>query len=1402
MLACISIRRWAARGCQLGLSLCALQSYGAGLKRVAHPLKMEGISLLVRAGPAKGALPLGGKGITRVAAGINPFLPKPASALGAGIASDGSLGSGAVSYGNSTYSIPASVGRQVGGNLFESFSRFNLLQGEIADFQGPSGVHNILARITGGSASSVNGTIQADIPGADLFLLNPAGVLFGRNARLQVNGAFTVSTADNVDLAQNGEFLASLGSGTLLTPGAVSGFGFLGANPAPVSFSGSQLRVPSGTGLNVIAGDVTLAGPTGDAAGTGASLSAPGGVLNVFSAASPGEVPFRLTAAAGAAGFATLGTVSLRDGSAISIDGSGGGQLVIRAGTVRLNDASVNAVNSGSTPGGDITIHAIGTLSVLNGALVQGTTQGSGSGGNLSVQAAAVDVSGTHGTTGSEVRVRADSGTGDAGLLSVRAAKVTLSDGGFLSGSSDSAGNGGNLTLDTDTLTITGSASGIFDSAYASGDAGKITLDANKRISITAGAGIFANAEASGVGGDLTIHAGSLYIGGAAAPTAYTGISDQSSEGATGVAGDVLIDVSRGLEIRAGGEISASTFSSRQAGNLTIQTSYLSVNGTGTPGAEPTGVFDQAGVGESNDMGGDGGDLRIVARHTLILKGGGLISSDTFSAGHAGDIFVSAPDVLLVGKNPSVFTGISADTRVGATGAGGNIAVAAGKLSIIGGAEIAANTFSAGKAGNLTVRAQSLTVQGAGVPFTGIYDSSAAGKAGDTGGAAGNLDVRVADALTLLGGGVISTVTATSGNSGSLNIQAGSLSIDGAADPGGFTGIAAASNAGGGAAGELTVVVPGSINIRAAGEIEANTFSSGSAGKLTVDAGSMTIDGSLTPNAATGISDESDRGAGTARHAGGKGGSLNVMVDGSLVIEGGASIDTDTATSGQAGDVRVTAKSILIDGKGYDRGTYISAEAEPSSTGAGGSVTINAGRLVITRGGDVDTDTYDNQNAGDIVVHVGSLSILGDRQQDTYLSSDTEAGGNAGTVSVQADHILIDGKGFDTSTSISAEVEQGATGAGGNLHVGAGTLIICNGGEIDTDTNGNKNAGDLTINAQAVSIMGEPDYSTYISSNTEAGGNAGNVSVTASSILVDGKGSAGSAFIAAAAEQGATGAGGDVSVETGTLVLVDGGDIAASTSSPRNGGDIAVLAGTANVSGFDSGIFATSNLNAGAGAAGAISLQCDHLAMAAAGGISTDALAASAGDITVNVRQDATLKGGSFITSSAGMSGGNITLQTGGVLYLLHSGIGATAGTDKSANGSGSAQTGGNGGNIRIDPNIIVLDDSRVSANAAIGRGGNIILKSENYLNSGSPITATGTATGTVTIASPPLDLSGALLGLPSAPVASETQLQETCAMAINGDFSSFLAVGQGDVEAAPNEPQGGFGLSGKGPRH
>jgi filamentous hemagglutinin family protein len=176
----------------------------------------------------------------------------------ADITLDGSMGpAGALAGPN--FQIGAELGRQVGSNLFHSFGVFNINSPESVTFSGPNSIDNILGRVTGGSASTINGLLRSTIPEANLFFLNPAGVVFGPNASLNVQGSFHVSTADYLKLADGTRFDALPSSNdALLTTVPPEAFGFLGENPAGISLQGSFLQVPDGNMLSVVVGIVRM----------------------------------------------------------------------------------------------------------------------------------------------------------------------------------------------------------------------------------------------------------------------------------------------------------------------------------------------------------------------------------------------------------------------------------------------------------------------------------------------------------------------------------------------------------------------------------------------------------------------------------------------------------------------------------------------------------------------------------------------------------------------------------------------------------------------------------------------------------------------------------------------------------------------------------------------------------------------------------------------------------------------------------------------------------------------------------------------------------------------------------------------------------------------------------------
>jgi filamentous hemagglutinin family protein len=142
---------------------------------------------------------------------------------------DGSLGpTGPIPLVDQNFEIPDTVGQTVGPNLFHSFGLFNINTGESATFTGPAAIDNVISRVTGGSQSFIDGLLSSKIESANLWFINPAGVLFGQHASLDIQGSFHVSTADYLKLGDGGRFEATYPEKSVLTTAPPEAFGFLG----------------------------------------------------------------------------------------------------------------------------------------------------------------------------------------------------------------------------------------------------------------------------------------------------------------------------------------------------------------------------------------------------------------------------------------------------------------------------------------------------------------------------------------------------------------------------------------------------------------------------------------------------------------------------------------------------------------------------------------------------------------------------------------------------------------------------------------------------------------------------------------------------------------------------------------------------------------------------------------------------------------------------------------------------------------------------------------------------------------------------------------------------------------------------------------------------------------------
>jgi filamentous hemagglutinin family protein len=172
-------------------------------------------------------------------------------------------------------------GIRSGTNLFHSFQQFGLNEGQIANFLSKPEIQNILGRVVGGDPSVINGLIQVIGGQSNVFLMNPAGIIFGANASLNVPASFTATTATGISIGNNW-FNASGANNYAALVGTPNAFAFTTPQPGAIINAGN-LTVPSGQSLSFLGGIVLNTG----------QLKAPGGQITV--SAVPGDRLVRIS---------------------------------------------------------------------------------------------------------------------------------------------------------------------------------------------------------------------------------------------------------------------------------------------------------------------------------------------------------------------------------------------------------------------------------------------------------------------------------------------------------------------------------------------------------------------------------------------------------------------------------------------------------------------------------------------------------------------------------------------------------------------------------------------------------------------------------------------------------------------------------------------------------------------------------------------------------------------------------------------------------------------------------------------------------------------------------------------------------------------------------------------------
>jgi filamentous hemagglutinin family protein len=702
--------------------------------------------------------------------------------------------------GSTQFNITGGTRPANGPNLFHSFGNFNVPTNNIANFLNDAALPttNILGRVTGGNVSSIFGTIQTTGFGqANLFLMNPAGFLFGPTATLNVGGMVTFTSADYLRFSDNTRFNAAANpsADALLSTAPVAAFGFLGSHPGAITVQGSQLSVAPDQGLSLVGGDITIEGATlAPNKVQPARLTVPGGHIALISVASPGEVG--LLGAGGQPtepiwnGFTKFGNILLAQGASLDTSADAAGRVVIRGGQFTMADASIKAISENSAGNGagqattspTIAITAE-TVTLNNGAYITADTHGTAPAGDITFNV------GTMTTRAGVNRVplnpndndivagnliASDSWSlnidaGPAGNITIQgiegqgtaASSVLLRDSSISSrifGGSPEARRS-SITINADSLILTneglpggGAAATIVSNTIGPAPAGNITLNVNTWL-------VNLNPDETPIEGARKVFiVTSNNPGSTSGPTGnitVSGIRPESTDAARLVALND-INISAGAD---GGTVST------PPGHITITAETLSL-------ANDTGIV-TATFGEAPPPAGDialnVNTLRAHTRPDGTLINGlpqSFLASVSLS-GQAGNITVSgvgpettdAARLLALNNlelNTVVFGGNSTTTPAA-------IMVTAETIQLTNSRNIKTNTSGAAPAGNITFNATTLSAD------QGSKISS--GTSGE--GRGGSIMITTGQSVTLNNGSSITAASTGPGNAGDITINGG-----------------------------------------------------------------------------------------------------------------------------------------------------------------------------------------------------------------------------------------------------------------------------------------------------------------------------------------------------------------------------------------------------------------------------------------------------------------------------------------------------------------------------------------------------------------------------------------------------------------------------------------------------
>jgi filamentous hemagglutinin family protein len=949
-----------------------------------------------------------------------------------------------------------------GANLFHSFREFSVPTDGFAYFNNAPNIEHIITRVTGASVSNIDGVIAANGT-ANLFLINPNGIVFGSHASLNIGGSFFASTANSLVFGNDFEFSATNPQAPpLLTVSVPLGLQY-GSTAGSIQVQGSFLQVPDGKTLALAGGNVQL---------DGAFLQAPGGRVELAGVGEPGTIGLEADHGSLRLSFPqdiARTDVSLKD-TQIDVVSGGGGSITSYAQNLTIDSSIVKAgigpsFGSVGTHAEDITLDAteevkIGQQSIVANAVFRGAT---GNSGNVNIKASSLRL-----TDGAELGTFVF-GHGNAGKVIVQA-----KDSVFLTGTrtilaSDVAegavGQGGEINIQTASLSLTDDAQ-IGAVTGGRGDAGKIVIQANHSVSLAGRlTGILSNvgAEAVGQGGDIKIQTGALSL------TDGAGLS--ASTFGQGDAGNVTVKADESIVLVDGQIFSAVREGAiGQGGAINIHAGSLSLS----KGAAVDSSVEQGAIGQ-------GGEINIQAG-SISLANDAVLFADTSGQGNAGNITVQSNDFISL-TNSKIYTNVES----GASGQAGNIRIQTGSLSLIDGSRISNSTFGKGNAANIFVQANdSISLIGdTSAIISGVY-FEAVGNGGDI-----QLEAR---SLSLTDGAQLFAATFGEGNAGNIRVNiSDTVSLSGVGSMTGFSsGLLTNTEEGAGGQGGDIKVTTSALRVSDGAVLSALTRSAFNGGSITVDANTLEVTngGQLL----------------TTAFSSGDAGNITVNATDRIILAGSDStfaarlvqfnqVDPDgpasgffarTEGAGAAGNVRINTPQLTV----KDRAQVSAA----TSGGNGGSITVTANHFETIDGGQLRTTTAGSNKAGNITLRVRDGVTLAGADSGLFANTDPGSSGNGGSIFISNPRTVVIRDGA------SVAVGSKGTGEGGNIQIQASSLTLNNKALISAETASNT-GGNTVLQVQDLLLMRHSSRISTTAGTAQAGGNGGNITIDAQFIV-------------------------------------------------------------------------------------------------------------------------------------------------------------------------------------------------------------------------------------------------------------------------------------------------------------